>query len=99
MLLAQQDGNVAATKSRFGGLVALVALVADTRSVTGSKKTERVKMPMQSSDTVALKFPVPSPVRRPLPDVVVEQLAELWCDVLLGDLQRHPIEHPIQHAS
>lgn len=38
--------------------------------------------------------PAPEPVRRPLPEAVVEQLAELWCDVLVANLRRHPIEEP-----
>jgi hypothetical protein len=32
------------------------------------------------------------PMRRPLPDSVIEQLAELWCDVFLANLRRHPIQ-------
>ena len=32
------------------------------------------------------------PMRRPLPESVVEKLAELWCEALLANLQRHPIE-------
>lgn len=32
------------------------------------------------------------PKRKPLPDAVVEQLADLWCEALLANLQRHPIE-------
>jgi hypothetical protein len=31
------------------------------------------------------------PTRRPLPESVVEQLAELWCEVFMANLQRHPI--------
>lgn len=37
--------------------------------------------------------------RRPLPDAVVEQLAELWCEALLANLRRHPIPHPLSRAS
>jgi hypothetical protein len=31
------------------------------------------------------------PMRRPLPESVIEQLAELWCDVFMANLRRHPI--------
>lgn len=30
--------------------------------------------------------------RRPLPEAVVERLADLWCEALLANLQRRPIE-------
>ena len=36
---------------------------------------------------------------RPLPESAVEQLAELWCQALLANLRRHPIQAPIRHAS
>ena len=32
-------------------------------------------------------------VARELPEAVVEQLAELWCEALLANLRRHPIQH------
>lgn len=41
----------------------------------------------------------PDVTRRPLPEDVVEQLAELWCEALLANLRRHPIEPPMRKAS
>lgn len=32
------------------------------------------------------------PARQPLPEHVIEALAELWCEALLANLRRHPIE-------
>lgn len=34
----------------------------------------------------------------PLSEAAIEQLAELWCEVLLENLRRHPIE-PMRRAS
>jgi hypothetical protein len=28
---------------------------------------------------------------QPLPEAVIEHLAELWCEALLANLQRHPL--------
>jgi hypothetical protein len=36
---------------------------------------------------------------RQLPDSVIEQLAELWCEALLANLRRHPVARPISTAS
>ncbi len=35
----------------------------------------------------------------PLPEHVIEQLADLWCELLLADLERHPLEPPMRRAS
>ena len=35
----------------------------------------------------------------PLPESVIEQLAELWCEALLANLRRHPVARPISSAS
>jgi hypothetical protein len=37
--------------------------------------------------------------RQPLPENVIEQLAELWCEALLANLRRHPIGQPMRRAS
>ena len=36
---------------------------------------------------------------REVPEAVIEQLAELWCEALLTNLRRHPIEPAVQRAS
>jgi hypothetical protein len=53
-----------------------------------------VRSPMMRANTMTA-----TTHRRPLPDVVVEQLAELWCEALLANLQRHPIEPSLKRAS
>jgi hypothetical protein len=35
----------------------------------------------------------------PLPEAVIEQLAELWCEAILSNLRRHPIQPEIRRAS
>lgn len=30
-------------------------------------------------------------IMRPLPEPAIEQLAELWCDVFMANLRRHPL--------
>lgn len=39
------------------------------------------------------------PMRQPLPEEVVEQLARLWCEALLANLRRHPIEPSARKVS
>ena len=34
-----------------------------------------------------------------LPESVIEQLAELWCEALLANLRRHPLARPLSSAS
>jgi hypothetical protein len=50
--------------------------------------------PMMRANNVTVTTP-----RRPLPDSVVEQLAELWCEALLANLLRHPVEPSLKRAS
>ena len=38
-------------------------------------------------------------MRRPLPESTIEQLADLWCEALLANLRRHPIEPPQRKVS
>jgi hypothetical protein len=49
----------------------------------------------------ALIIPAPEEldVLPPLPDAIIEQLAELWCEALLANLRRHPIQPEIRKAS
>ena len=35
----------------------------------------------------------------PLTEAMIEQLAELWCEALLANLRRHPIEPNIRKVS
>jgi hypothetical protein len=42
--------------------------------------------------------PIETP-QQPLSDALVEQLAELWCEALLANLRRHPIQPSIRRAS
>jgi hypothetical protein len=39
------------------------------------------------------------PMPRNLPEAVIEQLAELWCEALLANLRRHPVTRPGRRAS
>jgi hypothetical protein len=41
----------------------------------------------------------PKMTRPPLPDAVVEQLAEFWCEAILANLRRHPIAAPERQVS
>jgi hypothetical protein len=49
-----------------------------------------------------LKIVRPDPEARimtALPDSVVEQLAELWCEALLTNLRKHPVQPSLKRAS
>jgi hypothetical protein len=51
-------------------------------------------------DALIIGPPENPDVRLPrLPDALVEQLAELWCEALLANLQRYPIQPEIRKAS
>jgi hypothetical protein len=43
------------------------------------------RQPITDADGEARMMP-------PLPEPLIEQLAELWCEALLANLRRHPIE-------
>jgi hypothetical protein len=42
---------------------------------------------------------IEQPMRHSLPEDLIERLAEFWCEALLANLRRHPIEPSEQKAS
>lgn len=55
----------------------------ESRSLGGKMATPNIEQPMRHS----------------LPEDLIERLAEFWCEALLANLRRHPIEPSEQKAS
>lgn len=59
------------------------------------KAGERLRVPVADIGSARSE----ARIMPPLPESIIEQLAELWCEALLANLRRHPLPTALQRGS